>query len=183
MKTRNIIVLTFIIVAIIQIAVPAKMIYKYDYILSKGKPYKFQIAPIDPSDPFRGNYISIRMREGGFKNDTTKNWEFHEEVYVLLDFDKSTGFARIKNITREKPQVDVDFVKAKISYFNKETVFVDYPFEQYYLEESLAPKAENMYSEALRDTNKISCLIVNTIAGDAVIKDLIINGQSIKEIK
>jgi uncharacterized membrane-anchored protein len=183
MKPKNIIIIAFVIVAIIQLAVPTKMIYNYEHILSKGKHYKFQIAPIDPSDPFRGKYINIRIKESWFKADKINIWKYNEVIYVLLDSNNTNGFVWIKSITKVKPESNIDFIKAKVTYSNDGSVSIDYPFKRYYLEESIAPKVEKLYSDALRDTNKLSFLIVNAIDGNAVVNDLIINGKSIKEIK
>lgn len=184
MKTKTILLTAFIFVSIIQLAVPAKMIYNYENILKFGKEYRFKIAPIDPSDPFRGKYITLRIKERQFYFHDRSDLKNNEVIYVILDSVSPDGFARIKNISIEKPPLNVDFIKAKVDYFsNKEILYITYPFERYYLEESKAPKAERMYFDASRDTNKISYVTVKVIDGNSVLNDLIINDKSIKDLK
>ncbi|HEY4788097.1 MAG TPA: GDYXXLXY domain-containing protein [Bacteroidales bacterium] len=180
MKTKNIVIIAFVVVAMIQLVVPAKMIFNYENILSKGKPYKFQIAPIDPSDPFRGKYIIIRIKENRFKVNRKDTLKYNEDIYVLTSTDSANGFVKIKDIVKEKPQANVDFIKAKAGYFNDSTLLIDYPFERYYLEESTAPKIERLYHDALWSSTKVSFVIVKVIDGNAVISDLVISGKSIK---
>ena len=56
---RNLILLLLLVC--LQLFVPAKMIYDHEAILNKGKVFKFKTAPVDPSDPIRGKYITLQF--------------------------------------------------------------------------------------------------------------------------
>lgn len=189
MKTKNILIILFLIVAIIQIAVPAKMIYKYENILKSGKEYRFKISPVDPNDPFRGKFISLHIDQNSFKINRADKWENGEDIYVTIDSLSQDKFIRITNISKVKPDSKADFVKAKVDYVNSwdsanswnntngSIVYIKYPFETYYLDENKAPQAEHFFRESIRDSNKLNYVAVKVIDGDAVLKDLIINGK------
>lgn len=183
MKTKTNLLIAFIAVAIIQLAVPAQMIYKQEHILHAGKEYKFKMAPVDPSDPLRGKFINLRLEGLEIKVPHAGDWNIGEPVYVTLDSNTSDGFVRFDQLTRKKPLSNNDFIKVQINYASDSLVGLKIPFDRYYLEESTAPQIERIYAEALRDTNKISFVSVRVIDGDAVLSDLFINGKSIREMK
>ncbi len=183
MKTKTIIIAAFVIVAIIQLAVPAKMIVDHERILISGKQYKFKIAPFDPSDPFRGKYMNIRIAENKCKVDSINGWKYNEDIYVIVKENMEDGCVKVINIARKKPLTGVDFIKAKVGNVNGNTVEIDYPFEQYYLDEFKASKAEQLYAEASKDKTKTSYIVVRAIDGNAVLSDLMINNKSIKGMK
>lgn len=179
-KTRT---AAFILVALVQIYVPAKLILDRGSVLSAGKEFKFKTAPIDPNDPFRGKYISLNFNENTFEIQTKEVWARGEPVFVLLTTD-NRGFAKIKSVSKAKPLPSQDFLKAKIDYVIHEgsTLAIEYPFDRFYMEESKAYDAELTYRRALPDTSQITYALVNIKNGESVLKDVMINGISIKEI-
>ncbi|MBA4241981.1 MAG: GDYXXLXY protein, partial [Sphingobacteriaceae bacterium] len=52
MANKKLLLVTFCVVALIQLYVPAKMIFDSEDILTTGKEFKFKTEPIDPNDPF-----------------------------------------------------------------------------------------------------------------------------------
>jgi uncharacterized membrane-anchored protein len=182
-KAKTYLMVALIAVAIIQLAVPARMIYHQEQILHSGKEYKFKMAPVDPSDPLRGKFINLRLDGLEMKVTKASKWTFGESVYVTLATGNPDGFARFDQLTREKPLSEIDFIRAKISYASDSSVWLKVPFDRYYLEESTAPRIERIYNGALRDTSKVSFMSVRVIDGDAVLNDLFIDGKSIKEMK
>ena len=63
MKSRTLILTSFIAVALIQLLVPAKMIWDQEEVMRDGKVFRFKTEPIDPNDPFRGKYITLSFQE------------------------------------------------------------------------------------------------------------------------
>ena len=59
---------------------------------------------------------------------------------------------------------------------------IDYPFDRYYMEESKAYDAELTYRKSQLDTSQIAYALVSIKDGEAVLKDVLINGVSIREI-
>ncbi|MDD5571298.1 MAG: GDYXXLXY domain-containing protein [Bacteroidales bacterium] len=184
MNKKKLILTAFILVALAQLYVPAKMIFDKEDILAKGKEYKFKTAPIDPNDPFRGKYIALRYEENTFKVQNEGEWMSNETIYVILATDKD-GFAKIHSVSKVKPQGNRDFVKAKVRYFTNsydKEINIEYPFNRFYMEEYKAPVAEKAYREALSDSAKVTYALIRIKDGDAVIKDVLIDGISINEI-
>lgn len=171
----------FVIIALLQLAVPAKMILDKENILSLGAPYKFRTAPIDPSDPFRGKYITLSFDANEFEVPNDTSWRTNDVVYVHLGKDKE-GFAKIKDITRQPPaDGNVDYVKARIRYAYDDKVTIEYSFNHYYMEETKAYDAEVAYRDSRLDTAQVVYALVNVRKGEAVLKDVMINDTSISD--
>ena len=184
MSSKKLLLSVFILVALAQLYVPAKMIFDKEDTLETGIDYKFSTAPIDPTDPFRGKYIILSYKDNVAVIDNEKDWVSGEIVYVFLENDQN-GFAKIKSVSKEKPTDSQNFLKAKVSAVssdgtNKLTIY--FPFDRYYMEESKASDAEVIYAKSLRDTTKVTYALVSIKNGDAVLKDVLIDGVSIKEI-
>lgn len=184
MANKKLLLITFCVVALIQLYVPTKMIFDSEDVLTTGKEFKFKTEPIDPNDPFRGKYITLRFEENHMEQLTDTNWVTNQDVYVELIRDVD-GYAKIKTISKTEPSNTEDYVKSKVNYysqFNERVVYIDYPFERYYMEETKAPDAEIAYRESARDTSQNTYALVNIKKGQAVLKDVFINETSIKTI-
>lgn len=184
MNSKKILLPAFILVALAQLYIPAKMILDKEGVLDTGTEYKFKTAPIDPSDPFRGKYITLSFDENTVEAPNEQEWMRGETIYVSLTTDNKE-FAKIKSISKEKPTDNQDFLKAKVSFVTRNgsnKVTIDYPFDRYYMEESKAYEAELTYRQSQRDTNRITYALVSIKDGNAVLKDVLIDGISIKEL-
>lgn len=184
MNAKKLILTAFVMVVLAQWYVPAKMIFDRETVLSSGKEYKFRAAPLDPSDPFRGKYITLRFSDTRFPLPPGEEWYPGEDVYVSLTTDRE-GFARIQSVNKKAPHKGTDYVKAKVHYVaddSVKTILVEYPFERFYMEEAKAPRAERVYNESLRDTTKQTYAQVSIMGNTAVLKDVLIDGVSIKEL-
>lgn len=184
MANKKLLLITFCVVALIQLYVPAKMIFDSEDVLTTGKEFKFKTEPIDPNDPFRGKYITLRFEENHIEQLIDTNWVANQDIYVELIRD-ADGYAKIKTISKTEPSNTEDYVKSKVNYysqFNEKVVYIDYPFERYYMEETKAPDAEIVYRESARDTSQNTYALVNIKKGQAVLKDVFINEASIKTI-
>ena len=184
MNKRKIILILFILVALVQVYVPAKMILDREGILLKGTEFKFKAAPIDPYDPFRGKYITLTFEEVTTIIGNEQDWNRDEIVYVLLTTDVS-GFAKIRSVSKVRPATDEAFLEAKVHYVTRNglnKLTVEYPFDRYYMEESKAYNAELIYRRSINDTNRTTYALVRVKNGEAVLKDVLIDGTSIKEL-
>lgn len=174
----------FILVVLVQLYVPAKMILDREDILSNGTEFKFKTQPIDPNDPFRGKFIRLRYEVDKIEVEDKNDWKGGEEVYVILKTD-TEGFARIQSVSKQYPTNTQDFFKTKVSYITRDSsnkLMVTYPFNRFYMEESKAYDAELAYRKSRRDTSQVAYALVNIKEGEAVLKDVLINGVSIREI-
>ena len=184
MNSKKILLTAFILVALAQLYVPAKMIWEREEVLDKGTEYKFKTAPIDPNDPFRGKYITLNYDENTVEIESEKDWRRGDKIYIHLTMD-SDGYARIASASKEKPPDNKDHIRAKVNYVwgnGSNRLTIDYPFDRFYMEESKAYDAELTYRQSQRDTSKITYALVSVKNGEAVLKDVLIDGISISEI-
>jgi len=185
MKNKYLLLLGFVFVAAAQIYVPASMIFDSEDILNTGKTYKFITAPVDPNDPFRGKYITLGFEQNIFKIYGETDFIGGQDIFVLLH-ENDDGYAEIINLAHESPGNEIDFVKAKInsisSNMDSTSIFIDYPFDRFYMEENKAPIAEEIFIESQRDPSKTTYALVKIKDGNAVLEDIVIDGQSLKEI-
>lgn len=180
MKTKHLLI-AFAITALLQAAAPLKMIYDSEMTEKHGTEYKFRTAPIDPTDPFRGKYITLTY---GISNVQTKDttWLRNEDIYVSFGTD-AEGFATVADVSREKPENSKDYVLTKVDYYYGRDLHIELPFNRYYMEEGKAYEAETAYREYNRDTviTKPAYALVAVKEGSAVLKDVIIDGIPIKD--
>ncbi|MBK6962859.1 MAG: GDYXXLXY domain-containing protein [Bacteroidales bacterium] len=184
MTKRKLTIAAFILVALAQLYVPAAMIFEREDILSNGKEFRFRAAPVDPYDPFRGKFITLNYRNNSIVVKSENEWTMNENVYAILTEDPD-GFAQIKSISREKPAGTQDFVTAKVGnliYNDTLQVIIEYPFVRFYMEESKAPRAEIEYNNALRDSTRVTWALVSIKNGEAVLKDVLIDGVSVLKL-
>jgi uncharacterized membrane-anchored protein len=181
---KKIIYPAFFLMVLVQIYVPSRMIFHNEVVLVSGTAFKFKAAPVDPNDPFRGKYITLTFDENSFRTADTSLWDQGETIYVDLTTD-SAGFAKVLDISRMEPKDREDYIKASVSYSFVDTmteVFIQYPFDRFYMEESKAPDAEITYNESLRDTSQVTYALVMVKKGQAVVKNVLIDDVSIVDI-
>lgn len=181
MKNKRVIILVFVLLAVIQLIVPLRMIISSERVLDEGVSYRFRMVPIDPSDPFRGRYITLKYRDNSVKISDGDQWKRGDKVFAVLSTHKE-GYAIIKNISKIRPQDNEDYITAKIRYVklrDKNTVTLDFPFTRYYMEEFKAPKAEKAYRKLVRNANTYA--LVSVQRGEAVIEDVLLDGVPIAD--
>lgn len=179
---KPILIPAFILMVLVQLYVPVKMIFNKEAVLAEGKDFRFKTAPVDPHDPFRGKYIDLFYEANAVQMTNVMDWNYGDRVFVILKNDEK-GFAQIETVTKERPEPTTDYVNAMISYIipdSLSTITIQYPFERFYMEESKAYSAEQAYNEASRDTTQVTYAIVSIKEGDAVVKDVLINGVPIR---
>lgn len=185
MKSKQLVIVLLLFLMSIQLYIPGKMIYDNNRLADIGKEYRFRTAPYDPSDIFRGKYIMLDYRDNTFKTDTSQKWQPGETIYVLLTTDKN-GFARISNISLQRPLKTHDYIKSELWYSDENknllTIHVNYPFDRYYIEEGKSEVAEDIYRKASRDTTRLTYAVVSIRDGNAVLKDLMIGKRSINDL-
>lgn len=177
----------FIIVLLAQWIVPGSMIYQREEVLRKGKAFRFQTEPVDPSNPFKGRYVALNFKEDHFTFPGTKsNFESGQEVYVGIAVNKD-GFAHITNLYAQEPTAGTDYINAKVYYpsvedSNTVTIYLRYPFSEFYMDEYKAPKAETIYRESTIDSSKVTYALIKVWKGRTVIQNVYIGDKTIGEL-
>lgn len=180
-------VIFFALVAMAQLAIPAWMIVGHERILNEGEVFKFRTEPVDPRDPFRGEYVYLdfaaeqgtwalpkELKEGGSA----------QHAYAVIGTD-SAGFARIDALVQEKP-VGSPYLAIEYMSWNSDTLFgINLPFDRFYLEEGDGRKTEDLlapqWSEGFVSQPLPAYAAVRILDGDAVIEDLVVGERSIYE--
>ncbi|WP_296384990.1 GDYXXLXY domain-containing protein [Winogradskyella sp.] len=180
MKTIHVF-LIFIAVVILQLFVPAKMIFDKEAVLKTGTVYKFKTRPIDPSDPFRGKYVTLNY-ELNTAETMDSTLRRGDKILVYLETD-SSGFAKLHSVSKTEKNSDRDFVEAKVQWYNSKSNSVNFQleFNRYYMDEFKAKPAEDIYREynRRRDTINKTYALVAVQDGEAVLKDVFINDKPI----
>ena len=173
----------FIAMCLLQWLVPAKMIIDSENLLREGIQYRFRTIPVDPSDPFRGKYITLNFEANSITLPDSTDWKTGEEVFVSFTTD-SAGFAKAEAVYKDEPSGG-PYLRTTIRYTTTNEpfrVFFELPFNRFYMEESKAPQAEQVYSDAQRDSTQVTYGLVSIGTGTALLKDVMINEKSITEI-
>ena len=184
---KNFIFPIFILIALIQLTIPVKSIYDQEQILTHGKEFKFQTVPVDPTDPFRGKYIALNFKENTIGVSTYEKWSKGEKVFVIVEEDKN-GFAQVMYASKTVPNNHNHYLSAivqRVTSTKGESnleIQIQYPFDRYYMEESKAKAAEDLYRKATADQKILTYALVNIKDGKATLKDVMIDGKSIKDL-
>lgn len=190
MNYKKIIFPAFILMVLVQLFVPASMIFQQEDILKTGKAFKFKTAPFDPYDPFRGKYIRLAYDANEFEVPPDEKWTYGQTTYVSIDTDKE-GFVKIVDLSLDPPTNRSDYVEAVVRRVHKKNDFeidknykvtIDYVFDRFYMEESKAFEAEQSYRDAQIDANMIAYALVKVKNGKAVIENVFIDEVPIKEV-
>lgn len=177
-------IIGFIIMVAAQWFVPGQMIYEQERVLTQGTPYKFKTQPIDPSDPFRGKYITLRYEmERSLKVEDTV-WNPNDPIYVYIKEGKD-GFAEATQLSQKPLDTRQDYVLATYTYSTKGRVNFDLPFDRFYMEESKAYDAELAVRETQRNRDSLApvCYALVYVKDEvAVLDNVFIGDQSVKEL-
>lgn len=139
----------------LQLAVLGSQVYLHYDTLTTGEQFRFEVAPYDPYDPFRGRYVALRVTQNLYQNDLP---------YQILARDER-GFAYVTGWEDSVPQ-DVPYAK-------------NLRLERYYMNEQQAPEAERI-SRELKPEDELA-LLVRVKKGRFVIEGLELNGLPIEQ--
>jgi len=178
MKNKIIIGL-FACVCVFQLAVPLSMITQRESVLKHGREIKFKTAPVDPFDAFRGRYVALGIEGSSVALPKGMVLRNGQTVFAHFVFDEN-GFAKFSTITACRPEGN-SYIKAKSRYQSNNMVFLELPFERYYMEESSAPHAEELYRKHNQRAKQDAYITVKVKDGIAVISGLYVGGKKIEE--
>jgi uncharacterized membrane-anchored protein len=181
---KKFIFILFGVMCLAQWIVPGKIIYDSERILEEGTVYKFKTAPIDPSDPFRGKYITLNFEQNFLTFTDSLEWSTGQEIFVTFTVD-SAGYAVPERAFHDQPPSKT-YLRTNVEYVNYygDNYKVEFrlPFDRLYLEESRASEAEKAYWQAQQDSAQAAYALVSIGDGQAVLKDVIINDKPIHDI-
>ena len=178
----NLRVALLIVVGLVQLAVPGWMIFEQEQTLRLGTEYKFQTEPVDPYDLFRGRYVALRFKaEDVNRAENEPKLPNGSCIYVVVKANVD-GFAEVEQVSPTPIQGENVF-RATVGFnWRAKSLHLNFPFNRYFMEESLAPEAECAYRNANRRNPKQSAwALVRLRNGNAALADLVIDGQPIRD--
>lgn len=167
--------------------VPWNSIRGNERVLRNGTPFNFKTAPIDPHDPFRGEYVTLsyEMEAEQLYSDPAENWHEVRRAYIVLK--TIDGYAAIDHLEKEEPNADVPFLNCRIHAWNmtddSTAINVELPFDRYYLEEGRGRHTEQLMTESMDSTSREmdAFVTVRVLEGEGVIEELVIGGKPLRE--
>jgi len=181
MAKNSVIWMLFALMAISQLAIPALMIKGQEDTLSYGTEYRFRTRPVDPYDLMRGKYITLQYDEVWAKS--ASNWNSGDLVFITLSEDEQ-GFARLEEAFQDRPTSEIDYLEITLDGYHfeeRDSIYVRLPFDRFYMEESKAQAAEDLYRESARSEEIDAYAVVMVKEGKAVLKNVMLDGVPIKE--
>jgi uncharacterized membrane-anchored protein len=188
-KKKGSYLILFIIVMATYLLIPYGMISRYETVLHEGNVFRFRPEPVDPYDAFRGKYIELNGFNNRILKDTSAaRFEAGDNVFVTVK-KSAVGYAFFADVSKTKPETP-DYISTKVErVYNgsihskgKNEVFIQVPFERYYMNENYADKTEGAYRDRTRnrDTTDIY-LDVRIRNGVSIIEELYLSGMPAKE--
>lgn len=187
-RVRSII---FALVCLAQLAVPVSLVVKHEQTQASGSPWRFQTAPVDPGDPFRGRYVRLSFaaeRAPVPLADAGSGYLAHDRrVYAELAAG-SDGFARLVRVHEKRPEgvayadvfVQQMWPRDRDEPLSMPSVQVRLPFNRYYLPEAQAPAVEREYMEASRTAQANTYAEVRVRDGHAALVGLVLDGKPVQ---
>ncbi|MFW6413921.1 MAG: GDYXXLXY domain-containing protein [Verrucomicrobiota bacterium] len=171
---------TFACIAVIQVLTPLSMIYKREATLNRGRQFKFDTAPVDPYDAFRGRYVALRIAAEREPLKVENGRELQgRKVHVSIK-GREDGFAELTGVSEDAPAHD-NYIDCRVTRASGSKVYVNLPFDRYYMDEYEAPAAERAYWRSSGDTDREAYVTVRVRSGFAVLEELYIQDLPISE--
>lgn len=169
----------FLGICAVQLAVPGRMILRRETVLREGEVFRFETRPVDPYDAFRGRYVALSFTAEAVTNlPAAEGLRRGARVWAELAVD-GDGYAHVAGLTPVRPEQG-PCIPVRVRWSGNEQATIRFPFDRFYLEESVAPAAEAAYRRnASRDANRETYALVRVRNGFPVLEDLVVNGQPI----
>ncbi len=164
----------------VQLIFLGDMMFDYETLAMKGRIYKFEIAPIDPNDPFRGKYVRLSFEADDFTGLYPKDFK-EQSTLCLAISENAEGFAYVSSVSNDIPK-EGDYIRINSdqihrSYGKEKGLHIDFPFERFYMEENKASRAEQSLSQRAMEGEVLQAYAEIAISqGRAALIDVKLNG-------
>ena len=169
----------WIVLAIVQVCVPAWMIIGEERVLRDGRQIRLATRPVDPADLFRGRYVALGFAVDQVPRELARGEFQHGDTAYLELREGANGFAEAVALHKEKPDGEL-VLTAEVNFITPETVGIELPFNRYYMDENAAPHAETAYRAHAADPEE-AWVTVRVLRGRAAIDELYLRGKPVRE--
>ena len=174
--------IVFAVMVLAQWVAPVTLIRKHEQVLTQGELVRFKCRAPDPFDPLRGRYLVVAVEDAHATMPKPSPFKGGETVYATITVG-ADGFALFDTIYAAPPAAGL-YLKCKLPgyLYDAPRVQLDVPIERYYVNEEVAPKADEWLSKARADRTKVTWVEVRLFNGTAVITDIKHDGQSVNDV-
>ena len=183
--------LRLFLVLVLQVAALGWMIYERAHRLRTGEEVTISLAPIDPRDLFRGDYVRLRYEISTVYPQTVggdTEFERNDPVWIALEPDeagRSQPTGVFKHPPPELPDRTVIQGRVRSAYDSTppENLIDTCPQTckrlriEYGIEKFFVPEGEGRKIETIRDTTRVAIVAAVDSNGKAAIKKLLIDGE------
>ncbi|MBL4598018.1 MAG: GDYXXLXY domain-containing protein [Rhizobiaceae bacterium] len=169
-----------ILVALLQTAAIAGIMYKRAHEISTGQEVILESRFVDPRDLFRGHYVILNLNVGQLENATTEidfTFKRQEDVFVELE-EGENGFWVARKLWHEIPSDHISvFIKGKIlrtPLKKTDRYQINFPQDRYF-----APKKRAKELEKFRRDQQLGVILSIAPNGAGYIKGITIAGDRI----
>lgn len=179
---KNILLALFMLTVIAGIYYPISKIIYFEHMPSLV--CRFKVELVDPYDAFRGRYVALSPVRQTVRISEENDFKHWGNIYAVLERGKD-GFARVVDLSNKlvhgKINLRVEYVDRVQGEADVSEYIVNFPFTRYYMNEYLAPKAEEVFLNALRSNGRCAVVVKVYENGNFAIDDLEIDGIQIRE--
>jgi uncharacterized membrane-anchored protein len=129
-----------------------------------GKKVILSTEPVDPFDPFKGQYMVINYEISRIQE--ARGFETGDKIFIILEED-SDNIWRMKDYSIFKPQAEY-FIKGKVRSSYEGFIWVEYGIENFFFEK-----------DAVLPTENITVEVAISNSGRARISRMLHNGKTI----
>lgn len=170
------------IVALVQTAALASMVYGRVALLRDGREIVTEVIPVDPRDLFRGDYVILGYAFSRTNVAVPEDIEKGDTIYVTLKETEPEKWETVKAAAayEASPNPSEVVLKGIVDYVSRPmtdaqpTASVRYGIESYFVPEGTGRELENM----VRD-KKISAVLAVGDKGHVAIKALVVDGKRV----
>jgi hypothetical protein len=181
--------LAFGVACVAQWAAPLASIRAREEVLERGEVVRFAVTAPDPFDPLRGRYLRVNPKESEVVlAPEVAHLTAGKKVWVQLEKGPD-GLHHLGELTEKRP-VSGDYLPMILrTAWNRGSDSGDkglkfrvaWPVDRFYVNETLAPKADAWLRENTRGKQTVVAEL-RLLKGTAVITDLELDGRSFREI-
>ena len=181
MKTLRVII--FLVVALVQLTVPASAIWKHEQTLRHGRVWKLKTAPVDPEDAVRGRYIALRFAAEEVPHELAlpkDSYSLSGKILYAVLKEGEDGFAQIDRVSETSIRGD-NVINVSPGGWRQDRAYLVFPFNRFWVSEANAPAAEKAYLENSRRGKENAYVTVRVRDGDAALEQLYIDNHPLSE--
>ncbi|MCR5762717.1 MAG: GDYXXLXY domain-containing protein [Treponema sp.] len=149
-----------------------------NYAEKNGRIISLECKAYDPFNPLKGRYVRLTFAENQVSvsnlddksRQELKDLSGQKRVYgnygslpVYLKMEKSKdGLWTVTGISRKMPSSSDVYISARIPYYYNESIFINYPFDEYYMQENYARYIDKIqWNNAFDDLHPVLSLYVD----------------------